>query len=339
MHGLWHPRSRRGNFHFVTSQRQLAPPIAISVELSTTFVTMYPHCARKNIMMPYPNTNGNWFNSKMDMAVQNEIVSDELAPAGLDAEGQLSQALNFEELEWRMRPKRLTQYYSAGAHGTCTHLRRALTADQACTESGKLISRQRMNYSFGYRQATFCPCPGGDSPSAKRMFDALHGGCIPVVLSYDYVWPFTNEFDIISERQGISPGSSSSNLLDPEEFSIRLNATDYSTPRHNKSCNLAADATDRGLQSLFETISPTEIRRLREGAARASDVYAYYSRRTSLPENPLREGVLPDGGAAHALVGALAERAKGALWPACREELQQSTIARSGKNDPTQFKC
>ena len=40
LHGLYHPRSRRGNFHFIHSQKQLTPPIIISVELSATFVKM-----------------------------------------------------------------------------------------------------------------------------------------------------------------------------------------------------------------------------------------------------------------------------------------------------------
>jgi hypothetical protein len=122
---------------------------------------------------------------------------------------------------------------------------------------------------------------------------------------------------------------------------MRLNATDYTTAHHDKSCNrISGDSTDLGLQSLLETISPSQIRRLREGGARASDHYAYYARRTSLPDNPLRDGVLPDGGAAQALVGALAERAQGALWPACQEELQQQTTARGRtRGDAKQFIC
>lgn len=344
MHGLWHPKNRRGNFHFVSSQRQLAPPIAVSVELSTTFVGMYPHCARKNILMPYPNTDGRWFNSQVDLAVQNNnAIAPDVLPAMLEAERNLSQPVDQQRLlEWRKRPKPLAQYYRAGAHGTCTTLRRALNTDLACTESGKWISRQKMNYSFGYRQATFCPCPGGDSPSAKRMFDVLHGGCIPVVLSHDFVWPFSNEFDVISISSQ-DPGLTTTvrnpaKLLDPNDFSIRLNAADYSTPRHDKKCNVAADASDHGLQSLFETISPAEIQRLREGGARASDMYAYYARRKSLPDNPLQEGILPDGGAAQALVGALAERVNGALWLACEKELQELT-AGGRIDDPKKFIC
>lgn len=40
LHGLNHPRSKRGNYHFIHSQKQLSPPIIVSIELSTTFVEM-----------------------------------------------------------------------------------------------------------------------------------------------------------------------------------------------------------------------------------------------------------------------------------------------------------
>ena len=40
LHGLTHPRSRRGNYHYIHSQRQMTPPIIISIELSRTFVEM-----------------------------------------------------------------------------------------------------------------------------------------------------------------------------------------------------------------------------------------------------------------------------------------------------------
>lgn len=45
----------------------------------------------------------------------------------------------------------------------------------------------------GFRAATFCPIPVGDSPSSKRMYDVLHFGCIPVVLSDDLVWAFSQD--------------------------------------------------------------------------------------------------------------------------------------------------
>jgi hypothetical protein len=69
-----------------------------------------------------------------------------------------------------------------------------------------------------------------------------------------------------------------------------------------------------------------------------TDVYAYYRRREDLPDNPLHAGILPDGGAAHALVQALAERAEGVLWPACRDELAQGS-AKPDERDAMRFEC
>jgi hypothetical protein len=259
----------------------------------------------------------------------------------LEAEKKLAAKAGLSYSNLRLRPRRIAQFYSGGPHGSCKELRAALAADHACTESGKLMQKQNnLHYSFVMRQTTFCPCPGGDSPSAKRMFDALHGGCIPVILSHDFVWPYSDEFDTVSA------GRNNSLLLDASEFSIRVNASHYTTARHDESCNRTEDAQhDSGLQSLLESIPPEEIQRLREGVARASDAYAYYKRRDTLPENPLRERVLPDGGAAQALVGALAERQRGALYPACQKEKSkkrysdpQAMLTRRYRG-PRQFLC
>jgi hypothetical protein len=143
------------------------------------------------------------------------------------------------------------------------------------------------------------------------------------------VWPYTSEFDTVSNQ-------SDSILLNPKDFSIRLSSLNYHEARHNGSCHYISENQTDDLQSFMETISEEEILRLRQGAQKATDTYAYYKRRNDLPDNPLREGMLPDGGASHALIGALAERAKGELWPACKQELE---LPRGKKSDPAVFKC
>jgi hypothetical protein len=315
LHGLSHTKSKKGNFHFIHSQKQLTPPIVISVELSTTFVEMYPNCARKNILMPYPNTDGEWFNGKL-----NQEMSRNLEKAGLDAT-KSDAALPTEKLRAlrneTARP--LAQYYSGGNHGSCAPLRRAMKRDFDCTPSGKISPKIAKSWSLAYRAATFCPCPGGDSPSAKRMFDALLAGCIPIILSQDFVWPFTNEFD--------PPRS-----LDPSDFSIRLQASDYLQPHADEECTWKNQSGS--LHAKLESIDAAEIQRLRQGVERVRDLYAYYRTSEDLPNNPLKEGILPDGGAAHALVAALAERASGAYWPACQAELQSSSYKNVNR-----FKC
>ena len=65
-------------------------------------------------------------------------------------------------------------------------------------------------------------------------------------------------------------------------------------------------------------------------------MYSYYLKTPDLPNNPLREGILPNGGAAHALVQALAERANGKYWPSCEEELREK---RAEKDHVARFQC
>lgn len=321
MHGLFHPRSKRGNYHFISSQKQLSPPIVISIELSTAFVTMYPKCAAKNILVPYPNTHGDWFNGAQANQAQQLLsqagVTTQTSNAALPAEQKLA-----AQGELDARP--VAQYYSAGNHGTCTKLRRAMQADyKTCAESYAALNDklQASQNAVGMRLSTFCPCPGGDSPSAKRMFDALIAGCIPVILSKDFVWPNTKEFDQLL-------------ALDPADFSIRLNATDYDTPFLDGTTCRPLDATRPGMQADLEAIPAAEIERLRRGVAQAGRLYAWYAESTTLPQNPLRDGILPNGGTAHFVVQALAERAEGKRWPPCEEEMK---VPRGP--DPRQFFC
>jgi hypothetical protein len=354
MHGLWHARSKRGNFHFIRSQYQLSPPIVVSVELSTTFVDMYPNCARKNILMPYPNTDGRWFNGKLNQEANAQLnewgiaqLSD--SPAALSSEIQFQQQETGTTTDWSTTtpPRVLAQFYKAGNHGTCKGLRTSMAMDFKCTPSGKLSEKHNINnYAYGYRQSTFCPCPGGDSPSAKRMFDALLAGCIPIILSHDFVWPFTAEFDRRASSASNSTAktltqtingvfneaaifdnhytstSSPVAVLHPEDYSIRLQAREHNDATFDpKTCQRRQDGKDADLQTILESFSAEEIARLKQGAALAGYAYSFYRMRPDLPDNPMRESVLPDGGASHLLVRALEQRAEGKLWPECAREL------------------
>lgn len=55
--------------------------------------------------------------------------------------------------------------------------------------------------------STFCACPEGDSPSAKRQYDAIMSGCIPVLVSNDAIFAFS------TDNEG---------PLDPDAFSLRI---------------------------------------------------------------------------------------------------------------------
>ena len=319
LHGLSHPRDMRGNYHTIHTQRQLRPPIIISVGVSTTFVKMYPKCSRKNILMPYPNSNGRWYNGKLDEEVSGILQKAGLtnaakSTASLPAERQLALAENSSGT----RP--LGQFYSAGRHGTCVALRRSLSKDYKCAPSSLVASKLSDQYAHGYRMATMCPCPGGDSPAAKRMFDAILAGCIPLILSYDFVWPLSIEFD-------------KSHTLDPSEFSVRLDASYYEKSRVRKNCTLK-DESLPSLQSMLESIPADEIQRLRLGVKKAAESYSYFRPSSDLPDNPLRERVLPNGGATFALIEALGARSAGRRWPECKAE-----VSLAPSDTVNTFKC
>ncbi|KAL3921094.1 MAG: hypothetical protein SGILL_002932 [Bacillariaceae sp.] len=382
MHGTWHPRSKRGNYHFIHSQFQLKRPIVVSVELSTTFVDMYPNCAKTNILMPYPNTDGRWFNGALNREANENLIKLGInsivdSPAALATEMELAKSetaplsTNNNSTDWSHRtpPRAMAQFFKAGNHGTCRYLRQSMANDFSCTPSGRFSSQHKLkNYAYGYRQSTFCPCPGGDSPSAKRMFDALLAGCIPIILSHDFVWPFTTEFDRSSAEKSEPVGdtqavivdgsrssaslyhdlfhqqssSSSIAILNPDDYSIRLDVKDHMEPKfvsRAKVCDRVTEgkgANQTDLQSVLDAIPPKEIARLRRGAELAAYAYSFYQKRPDLPDNPMTASILPDGGAAHMFVRALEERAEGKLWAACEQELK----GKDPNNDRvSKFKC
>ena len=364
LHGLYHPRGKRGNYHYIRTQKQLEAPIVISVELSTTFVKMYPNCSRKNIVMPFPNTDGDYFNGVLERE-SNSIVHDmlavrsggttngatttttmsslELSPGALPVERYFATSTSLKTTSndsiLQVSPRPLGQFYKAGNHGTCTNLRKSLQKEfTTCTPSGNLLGNNELSYQHGYYLSRFCPCPGGDAPSAKRMFDALFAGCIPVVLSYDFTWPFTNQMD-----KELYPN------LNEDDFAIRLNTSEFVAPGELKGnnnqkdyyCSILSSAnySKHSLQRRLEEVSPEEIIRLSRGVQYVAKLYSYYEYNPKLSSNPLRDSVLPTGGAAHALVEELGKRANGVLWPACQEEVRQ--LRSNGKkiHNPTQFKC
>jgi Exostosin family len=328
-HGLVHARYKRGSYHYVHSQQHLSPAIIVSVELSKTFVEAHPKCAAKNVLLPYPNTDGRWFNGAF------EIEARHLVQSALAANSSLQQKPHH-------RPA--TMYLSAGIHGRCKKVRRALEHDyRHCSPSYRTYHATTTRlYRHGMHISTFCPAPGGDSPSSKRMFDCLHAGSIPVVLSHDFVWPFTGEVD--GGRTEALEGNSSTDesrsaVLSPRDFSMRLNASDYSSAALDpKTCH-KLNASRPSLESHLESAtSDAEIRRLQAGVRRMSDLYSWYRRRDDLPDHPLQARMLPDGGAAHRLVKMLEVRATGVLWTECQEELTHQK-QQSHVREASQFKC
>lgn len=77
----------------------------------------------------------------------------------------------------------------------------------------------------------------------------------------------------------------------------------------------------------LEQIDATEIARLRKGLQTVQETYFWYQLEDhSLPDNILQQGILPNGGLAHAFVRALEERVGGLKWQECEAELKQTNI-------------
>ena len=362
LHGFWHPRNKRGSFHFIHSQYQLRPHIVISVELSTSFVETYPKCAAKNIIVPYPNPDGRHYNGQYD-ADTSKYLLDELqidlekdtlenfaaraTPIVTDFQLGLfkhanatttttktntSKSNDIFHRQYGTRP--IGVFYSGGLHGTCRTLRKSLMEDYICSPSGNLFhnklkkGKHITSFQNGMRMSTFCPCPGGDSPSAKRMYDATIAGCIPIILSKDFVWALSIESD----------PESSNTMIDPTTFSIRLDSSPFVDARLDKDTCDTFNQDKPPLTTYLEThISPEEIQRLRQGLEHAKTHYSFYSHEDKdIPTNALKHNILPTGGVAFALIAALEDRAEGKRWPACEAELK--TIPK-GTREPNHFLC
>ena len=153
---LRHQAGWRGFGHYMI---QLNRPIFLNVEFSRAFVKEFgDDCADKNLVLPYPMLDNNFYNGKLLNKPPN-VARDKLL------------------------------YYSGGRHGSCVFIREALNEIMRnTTVSPQIGGRKR---EVGYRRSVFCPIPVGDSPSSKRQYEVLGYGCVPVVLSDDLVYAFT----------------------------------------------------------------------------------------------------------------------------------------------------
>jgi hypothetical protein len=301
--GLLHISGARGNTNYVKTQRQNRPPIIISHELSATYVRMYPKCATKNIVMPYANIDGKWFRGDFEQEAKAVLPVF------------LTEANESQNAKDDGRP--ILVHYRAGAHGPCKTLRRGLARNHRCGKSFKKLLGKQISLQVQKHLSKFCPCPAGDSPSARRMNDAVVAGCIPVVLSTDYVWPLSTDVDPTSN-------------INPSTFSVRLNFSDFGRPMFDGERCQRVDG-NLTLEEYLETIPSSEIRRLQEGMRKVAPQFEYYQRR-NMSDTPLSDRLLPDGGAAHALVRELSKRAVENRWAQCQEELKLPQVQEPRSN-------
>jgi hypothetical protein len=313
----------------------------ISVEVSKTFVETYPKCTRKNILVPYPNIDGRWYNGELDRQAADLLLLQHQTPQRLTTVRNSSK-------------KPLWMYYNAGYHGECRTLREALKQDYICEQEERdpnnalvreLNSRNRHeSFPIGMRLATFCPCPGGDSPSAKRMYDAILAGCIPIILSEDFVWPFVSMEHNFTSHQAPK-------ALNPSDFALHVDARQFLEPSYyiskfpnrTKVCH-RKKSDEQQYKSLAEyvrqTVSEEQIALLQEGVLEAAKAYSFFDASTTSMNNPLQEGILPSGGAAKWIVSELEHRAAmgGDYWIACQEE-KDAVFKQTGGKMERENKC
>lgn len=291
---LRHETSKRGFFHYMS---HLHAPIFLCVEYSKPFIKEYPACSvQKNIVVPYPTTDPDLFNGKLS---SRKVLRSYLL------------------------------YYAGGLHGDCIEIRMAMRSlMKNSTVLKDVIPRDvrpgQVEREHGFREATFCPVPVGDSPTSKRMYDILNFGCIPVVLSDDLVWAFTE---------------STNGPLKHLDFAIHLpqsviQFTSERTLRHYKD-NKAAfgilpvskkllydilleshrDGGDyengyyvNPLVQILRRVPIEDIEFLRKNGVNAGGHYRYYAMNSTVREIFTATHAFPDGGAIDEIVNALSDR-------------------------------
>jgi hypothetical protein len=309
---LRHETSKRGFFHYMS---HLKPPIFLSIEYSKSFVTEYPICAtQKNILSPYPTTDPDLFNGKL---------------------------LAFHEI-----PRNYLIYYAGGLHGDCIEIRKAMRHLMInSTHFSKVIPPVKSNMverEHGFLAATFCPVPVGDSPSSKRMYDVLNFGCIPVVLSDDLVWAFSDQTAGHLNHSTFSIQLPQSLVQYTLEHSLRRYEThpnDFggSLPVSGLSFYsllLQSKEKDNDYENGFylnplvrvlRRIPQEDVDFYREKGKSAAEHYRYYRMNSTMSHIPTSSHYFPDGGAVDVIAGQLEAKLSSLhqIKKECEKELLQ----------------
>lgn len=305
-----HETSQRGFFHYMM---HLHTPIFLCLEYSANFISEYPVCSsQKNIVVPYPTTDPELFNGKLTSAkVKREYLL----------------------------------YYAGGLHGDCVEVRKAMKVlMQNSTHLPGVIPPIRSNQAereHGFLAATFCPIPIGDSPSSKRMYDVLNFGCIPVVLSDDLIWAYT-------DQSGGPLNHTEFSIQIPQSvvhFTARKSLARFADNQHNMGVLpsgvriydlLNAAYTKHGdrqngiyvnpLVQILQSVSPKDVDLLREGVRKNAPFYRYYSMHPQMKDIPTATHVFPEGGAIQVLAHQLSVRKRAGL-----DKIRDSCIEEKGR--------
>jgi hypothetical protein len=260
-----------------------------------SFVKEYPICSnQKNIVLPYPTTDPDLFNGKLHADVINRTA---------------------------------VLYYAGGMHGDCVGVRRAMkfmvlnsSSLPGILPDVKAVQAER---EHGFRAATFCPIPVGDSPSSKRMYDVMNFGCIPVVLSDDLVWAFTGQTGGPLDHSSFSIQIPQAIVqFPPEALLKRYNGTrallgklpdgsliyDILELSHSSGGSYYKGQYVNSLVQILQRVSIRNIEILRAGVESTAPKFRYFRMTPTMKEIPTATHKFPDGDAMKMLSMQLSQR-------------------------------
>ena len=276
-----HESGKRGFFHYMS---HLHTPIFLSVEYSLSFVKEYPICStEKNIILPYPMTDPDYYNGKL----HRQNIS-----------------------------RTALLYYAGGIHGDCILVRKAMKALMINSTSipGVLpdVKSVQAEREHGFRAATFCPVPIGDSPSSKRMYDVMNFDCIPVVLSDDLLWAFSQQSGGPLNHASFAIHMPQAVVQFPAEALLKkYNNTksllgmlpggesiyDILETSHNAGGSFHGEIYVNALVQILLKVTKKNIEILRSGVRAAAPHYRYYLMNSSMQNIPTSYHSFPNGGA------------------------------------------
>jgi hypothetical protein len=320
-----HEGSKRGFFHYMM---HLYPPIFLGLEYSKAFIDEYPVCsAEKNIVMPYPTTDPDLYNGKL------YATAAASAPTTTTSSSSVAEVVKRSYLF----------YYAGGLHGDCIEVRKAM--QRIMQNSSSIpnlvphIPPGQAKREYGFLSSIFCPIPVGDSPSSKRMYDVLNFGCIPVVLSDDLIWAYSDQTNgpLNHTQFGIQLPQS---II---QYSIERSVLRYANHRdifgrlpisgiHLYDILLDANRTAQRFEQniyinplvhILRRIPTVDIEYLRHHGTIAAEHYRYYAMNQSMHRIPTADHVFPDGGAIEMLAHALTQRKQRGVGNILRDCLQE----------------